>query len=120
MWVQRERAHLRVGDHAACGIPSRVQLRFDAQPGRRSRMANERDHRLKGVERTTAPILGDGATSRRTVASAGPTRITGRIRMVPASGSGQTIAAAGCGVAGGTPIAKAGFRPRDARGRVWP
>ena len=55
--MQREGSHFRVRHDAARRVPSRVQLRFDTQPRSRSRMANERDHRLKRAERTTAPIL---------------------------------------------------------------
>src|SRR5437879_5848293 len=57
--VQREGPHFRVGDDAARRVPSVVQFRFDTQARCRSRMANERDDRLEGVERTTTPILGD-------------------------------------------------------------
>src|SRR2546427_4940743 len=59
MGVQCEGSHLRMRHDAAYRVPSRVQFRFDAQPRRRSRVANKRDHRLEGMERTTAPILGD-------------------------------------------------------------
>ena len=59
MRVQREGSHLCAGDDAAGRVPSRVQLRFDAQPRRGSRVANERDYRLECLERTTTPILGD-------------------------------------------------------------
>src|SRR2546426_11099982 len=36
-----------------------MQPRFDTQPRRGSCMTNERDHRFKRAERTTAPILSD-------------------------------------------------------------
>src|SRR5467141_2687405 len=59
MGVQRQGSHLRVGNDAARWVLSLVQFRFDTQTRGRSRMANECDDRLEGVERTTAPILGD-------------------------------------------------------------
>ena len=57
--VQGEVAHLRLGDHEARLIASLIELGFDAQPGRRSGVADQLDEGLEGAKRTAAPVLRD-------------------------------------------------------------
>src|SRR6185295_13825548 len=59
MRVQREIAHFRAGDDMTCRIAPLVQLRLYAQASRGARVADQIDHRLKGAEGTTAPVLRD-------------------------------------------------------------
>ena len=59
--VQGEVAHLSLGDDEAGLIATLIELGPDAQPGGRTRVADQLDEGLEGTERTPAPVLRDVA-----------------------------------------------------------